>query len=877
MLAGTSAVSRAQDAQQALREATLAAIRRTSSAPFAAAFDPSGKLTTLRGRFATASARPPTAAREFLGRTADLLRIPPDLAGLQLAREVRDRGGSTVVFEQNHHGVQVFESAVLVGVDSEGSVIHVRNQYVPDLALSPEPALSGAAAVTIAESTLGAQLPPLRTAVGLVIVRGDRGHQRYHLAWQVSAIMSEPRGDWHVFVDAHTGEVVRVLNMLKSTGSACVPCNPLTDFDCGTPFHHHPVDALDNTALTNASNVDAAQSDCTLRNLTSGTNLTGLWANTSITAGRVGPPYDYRRSANQQAVDELTAYYHADRAKAYLDALGFAGVMAFSIAIDAHDPLLGDNAQYVPSGDYMEFGEGGVDDAQDPDIVYHEYGHAIQDNQVPNFGTTEEGGAAGEGFGDYWAAALTDDLAATALGTACLAAWDAVSYNPYNSSPGSGCLRRLDGNKQYPRDFVWEVHDDGEMWSAALWNLRAALGSTAADSLVIKSHTFLTSNANFIDAADALLSADVALNGGINAVAIDSAMAAQGIARTGSPVPTSGMTESVSFSCQTGHPYSNFAYKECRFTVPGAQRVRFHFSSFDTESGYDFVYISDADYRQVEALSGTPFGPGGSGFSAAVAGDTIVARFKADPLITASGFAIDHVSYATDSAPTPTATSVPTPTPTGACAEALNPGYAGSLAGDCGQEWCSHPAAAPTAGLPGKRLECTDDDPQCDFGASAGDGMCTFRVALCFNVAEGRWSCDWPGAVSEVHVRRPRSLSTDPIEAANRAALEGALAGLGGTLQGRCVNAGPNRGLPCSSPSACDSAPGRGDGECRIDRAVFDPPLTASDTCAAVANIQVPLRQTTRGPAARRYRLKISVKPPDGSRDRDVLDLICRP
>ena len=50
---------------------------------------------------------------------------------------------------------------------------------------------------------------------------------------------------------------------------------------------------------------------------------------------------------------------------------------------------------------------GGVDDAQDPDIVYHELGHAIQDDQIPGFGQPSfsslgDPGALGEGFGDYW-------------------------------------------------------------------------------------------------------------------------------------------------------------------------------------------------------------------------------------------------------------------------------------------------------------------------------------------------------------------------------------------------------------------------------------------------------------------------------------------
>jgi hypothetical protein len=324
--------------------------------------------------------------------------------------------------------------------------------------------------------------------------------------------------------------------------------------------------------------------------------------------------------------------------------------MSFSIEIDAHDPTLGDNSHFIPSQDVMEFGTGGVDDAQDPDIVYHEYGHAIQDNQVPNFGTSHEGGSAGEGFGDYWAASLTDDLFAPDLGAACVGPWNATAFNPYTGALGSGCQRRVDGAKNYPQDMLFEVHDDGEMWSAALWSLRGTLGAALVDPLVIKSHTFLTPTAGFIDAADAMLSADQALHAGAHAASIENALKARGLPRTGVPAP-GGFNASAPFHCETNHPYAGLEYKECRFTQPGATRLRFHFATFNTEDELDYAYISDADFRQVQALSGTPFGPGG-GFSAAVSGDTIVLRFKADPSIPGPGFVIDAVEYF-QSAPIP--------------------------------------------------------------------------------------------------------------------------------------------------------------------------------------------------------------------------------
>jgi hypothetical protein len=48
----------------------------------------------------------------------------------------------------------------------------------------------------------------------------------------------------------------------------------------------------------------------------------------------------------------------------------------------------------------IKYGSGAVDDAEDADVILHEYGHSIQDDQVPGFGAGHQAGSIGEGFGD---------------------------------------------------------------------------------------------------------------------------------------------------------------------------------------------------------------------------------------------------------------------------------------------------------------------------------------------------------------------------------------------------------------------------------------------------------------------------------------------
>jgi len=638
-----------------LRESTLAAGARLTQ---------DGRLGALRGRFEITGPRtdarrdPEAAARGFLSRHAAAFGLHPDLDDLTLARRTDDLGGTVLRFEQRHLGIPVHEASVIVSLDPAGRLIHVTNGHVPGLGLSVTPRVSPAEAVARAEEAAGVTFGRLHEPAALAIAEGGKEYPGHRLAWRIHGTVARPRADWLVFVDASTGEAIRLHDLIRRTGPACVPCVP-GDPGCGWIFAHSPVVVFDNPSLTDASNVDAGQTGCLLQNLTSATLLDGLYVTTNITAGRATAPWNWLRSANQHAVDEVNVYYHVDRSKRYLTEIGFPGVMNFAIRVDAHDPTLGDNAHYVPSQDIMEFGTGGVDDAQDPDIVYHEVGHAIQDNQVPNFGQSYESGSMGEGFGDYWAAALTDDAAATALGTACIGEWDATFYDPWNGNPGTGCLRRVDGSRQYPKDLVYNsIHADGEIWSAALWRLRQAAGAAMVDPLVIKSHTFLDTSPGFVDAADALLAADAALYGGTLNGAIETALAAGGIPHSALPASSTGLTQTTPFVCETAHNYANGAYKECGLTIPGATRMRFHFSRLDTELNYDIVRISDPAYREVQTLSGTPFGSG-SGKSAAVHGDTIVARFKADTSIVDWGFRIDAVEYATGAGAVPNGAGVP--------------------------------------------------------------------------------------------------------------------------------------------------------------------------------------------------------------------------
>ncbi|HEX2427072.1 MAG TPA: hypothetical protein VHI53_04045, partial [Gaiellaceae bacterium] len=178
--------------------------------------------------------------------------------------------------------------------------------------------------------------------------------------------------------------------------------------------------------------------------------------------------------------------------------------------------------------DELRFGKGGVDDAEDGEVILHEYGHAIHQSQGFDF-APEENGAISEGFGDYWAVTVSD-VVSKQLGVPeleplpCVADWDSVSY----TSGPVHCLRRLDTNLHYPADLNGEVHHDGQIWSRALWDIRQALGNVKADTIILQGTNGYTGT-TMPDLANRTVAAAQSLYGNAAANAVRQAFIARGI------------------------------------------------------------------------------------------------------------------------------------------------------------------------------------------------------------------------------------------------------------------------------------------------------------------------------------------------------------
>lgn len=137
----------------------------------------------------------------------------------------------------------------------------------------------------------------------------------------------------------------------------------------------------------------------------------------------------------------------------------------------------------------------------------------------------------GEGFGDYIASSMAHDVN-PAFQPYVVFDWDKGPVD--NCWPG----RRLDSTAHYPEDLVGQVHTDGMLWSAVLWQIANDIGFPAADRVLLEAQFDVPTNGNMVDCAEAMVTADQNLNGGVHVSSIVYWMDLRGILDAANYIPS---------------------------------------------------------------------------------------------------------------------------------------------------------------------------------------------------------------------------------------------------------------------------------------------------------------------------------------------------
>jgi zinc metalloprotease ZmpB len=480
-------------------------------------YDAGGRAIMLATPGFTARAGTPEAmAREFIAaRTAQLGLAAGDAASLVRTAQRVGRHFSVVRFAQRVDGIPVYGSDVAVSVMPNGRVIYVSNATVPG-AVSPGGAahLSRIDAIAAGARYLGIASTRIEKAERMIFVANGASR----LVWRIVLVADDgPRGDWEVLVDANNGEVLRAEDKGAyddGTGTIWTP-DPLSE----------ALATYNDPGYTDGNNADTQQlTDAlvtvTLEGITaSGGNFTlsGPYAvcqdfDTPHDAGCPSQPStDFSVTRSAMTFDAVMGYFHISRYLKYVnETLGIAAMPLShpgGVHYDPHGFGGQDNSQYSSAGENLTLGQGGVDDAQDADVIIHELGHGIHD-WITNGHLSQTEGLS-EGVGDYNAGSYSRDWPNqwTPSDTPYFWTFSWDGHNPF----WSGRVTNYELNHTYAQARNQEIHTAGQYWASCNLLVRDVIGADIMDKAYFQGLSMTGSNTNQMAAAQAVINAAAAL------------------------------------------------------------------------------------------------------------------------------------------------------------------------------------------------------------------------------------------------------------------------------------------------------------------------------------------------------------------------------
>ena len=194
----------------------------------------------------------------------------------------------------------------------------------------------------------------------------------------------------------------------------------------------------------------------------------------------------------------LNVYKHLNTIGEYVNTLGY-DVITDTLVVDVHAFGGQDNSGYTPSEHSLQFGEGGIDDAEDGEVVVHEFVHSLSELASPNNTVGTERQAMEEGSCDYFSKAYSrtyNDNTPNKIFT-----WD--GNQTWDGFP-------INSNRLYPIDLVDSKDGDRDIWSSALMCVHDKIGRLPTDSILLEHFFYQAPNTTMDQMARVILSIDSA-------------------------------------------------------------------------------------------------------------------------------------------------------------------------------------------------------------------------------------------------------------------------------------------------------------------------------------------------------------------------------
>ncbi len=233
------------------------------------------------------------------------------------------------------------------------------------------------------------------------------------------------------------------------------------------------------------------------------------------------PSFNFTRS--QSGFEDVMVLYHITNFKEHINGLGYTSLPGYRVEADPHALSGADQSAFYQNFNppRILFGEGGVDDAEDADVIIHEYIHAVVNGAIGvSPGNTTERNTIEEALADYFAGSYS--RAINSFNFEKIFSWD--GHNEFWDG------REGSSQKNYQLiNFGGDIYEHTDILVSCLLHIDQLLGRNVADEMILEAIYNLSPGTTMPQFAWDVVRADSVLNGGQNFFQVYNAFVARNI------------------------------------------------------------------------------------------------------------------------------------------------------------------------------------------------------------------------------------------------------------------------------------------------------------------------------------------------------------
>ena len=462
---------------------------------------------------------------------------------LKLTETIESPQGVHYRFRQYYKGKPVYQASVKLSTDKKGRLLSLVSNLYPlqDIEEMDVKVDGNRLAARYLKRQLGNKLPFAKYTVEPVYYIEDESIEEGVLLAYGSRITA--LGSKEVLLD-HLGRVVQEVDLITNYKKAHSHTNSHASSPAAARATYAKASALvfgpdpRTTAKSNGISLApnmAGNNNATLDLQRQLVNLTVLQRNDTFrletpycvirefdppmkpVAYSLSPAFNFTRGDDK--FEQVNILYHITSFQQHVQQLGFTNLANFQMEVDANGWNGADQSSYSSFTNTLSFGEGGVDDGEDADVVVHEYSHALARFAAPQTNAGLERRALEEANADYFAVSYSKAIDSTDWQN--IFNWD--GHNEFWEG------RKAVTDKRYPADLKGDIYQDASIWTASLMQVQQQLGRDLTDKLLIQSLYSYAPYMSMADAARLFLQADRLLTQGRHQAAIAAVFTKRGL------------------------------------------------------------------------------------------------------------------------------------------------------------------------------------------------------------------------------------------------------------------------------------------------------------------------------------------------------------